>query len=307
MARSAGVGYRPGPDFGDGAMKSVLCVVAFMLAVSAGPVVAGPASGMVKSKTGAITPKHAVAYVVRDGRNARNTRVELLLTDVAVDAERLRGELDPHVIAINLEELRDRNYLLLWVAADGTVTMNATYSKTMTQYLNDTAGGLTATFTTNSATRVEGRVWSEAPLKSMDGDTYSIDVRFTADVMPALTGTALPAGGGEPGKALTAFLGAVRKKQWPVIKAGLSAKALPMFDKDYNSPAENAESAADLFTAWLPMDKLRVGVGQLVTPTVAVLEVEGERFGSPWMSLVRMVNTAGVWQYDQSAQAGSLR
>lgn len=80
-----------------------------------------------------------------------------------------------------------------------------------------------------------------------------------------------------------------------------------MFDKDYNSPAENAESAVDLFAAWLPMDKLKVGVGQLVTPTVAVLEVEGERFGSPWMSLVRMVSTAGVWQFDQSAQAGSLR
>ena len=119
--------------------------------------------------------------------------------------------------------------------------------------------------------------------------------------------TALPAGGGEPGTALTAFLGAVVKKQWPAIKAGLSPKALPMFDKDYNSPAENAASAADLFTAWLPMDKLKVGAGQLVTPTVAVLEVEGERFGSPWMSLVRMVNTAGGWQFDQSAQAGPLR
>ena len=288
-------------------MKYVPSAVALLLAVTAAQAVAGPASGTVKSKTGAIAPKHAVAYVVRDGRNARNTRVELLLTDVAVDAERLRGELDPHLVAINLDELRGRNYLLLWVAPDGTVTMNATYSKTMTQYINDTAGGLKATFTTNSAAKVEGRVLADAPLKSMDGDTYSIDVTFSADVMPALTGTALPAGGGDPGKALTAFLGAVGKKQWPAIKAGLSPKALPMFDKDYNSPAENAESAADLFTAWLPMDKLKVGVGQLVTPTVAVLEVEGERFGSPWMSLVRMVNTAGVWQFDQSAQAGSLR
>ena len=288
-------------------MKCIPSVVALLLVVTAAPVLAGPASGSVKSKTGAITPKQAIAYVVRDGRNARNSRIELLLTDVGVDAGRLRGELDPHMVAINFEELRGHDYLLLWVAPDGTVTMNATYSKTMTQYINDTAGGLKATFTTNTAAKVEGRVTSEAPLKSMDGDTYSIDVRFVADVIPAATGTPLPAGGGDAGKALTAFLGAVRKKQWPAIKAGLSPRALPMFDKDYNSPAENAASAADLFTAWLPMDKLKVGGGQIVEPAVAVLEVEGERFGSPWMSLVRMVQTAGVWQFDQSAQAGSLR
>ncbi len=288
-------------------MKRVPSVVALLVAVIAAPAVAGPASGTVKSKTGAIAPKHAIAYVVRDGRNARASRIELLLTDVAVDAGRLRGQLDPHVVAINFEELRDHNYLLLWVAPDGTVTMNATYSKTMTQYINDTAGGLKATFTANTAAKVEGRVTSEAPLKGMDGDSYSIDVRFTADVIPGLSGTPLTAGGGDAGKALTAFLGAVRKKQWPGIKAGLSPRALPMFDKDYNSPAENADSAADLFAAWLPMDKLKVGVGQLVEPAVAVLEVEGERFGSPWMSLVRMVQTAGVWQFDQSAPAGSLR
>jgi hypothetical protein len=186
-------------------MRCVSSVVALLVAVLAAPAVAGPASGTVKSKTGAIAPKHAIAYVVRDGRNARNSRIELLLTDVAVDAGRLRGELDPHLVAINFEELRDHNYLLLWVAPDGTVTMNATYSKTMTQYINDTAGGLRATFTTNTAAKVEGRVTSDAPLKSMDGDTYSIDVRFAADVIPAAGGAPLPAGGGAAGKALSAF------------------------------------------------------------------------------------------------------
>ena len=164
-------------------MKYVPSAVALLLAVTAAQAVAGPASGTVKSKTGAIAPKHAVAYVVRDGRNARNTRVELLLTDVAVDAERLRGELDPHLVAINLDELRGRNYLLLWVAPDGTVTMNATYSKTMTQYINDTEGGLMATFTVNTAEKIEGRVHSPVPLKSMDGASYTIDVKFSADVL----------------------------------------------------------------------------------------------------------------------------
>ncbi len=260
-----------------------------------------------KSGTGTISPKHAIAYVVRDGRNARNTRVEVLLTDVPIDAAGLRGNLDPHATAINLEPLRDRNYLLLWVAPDGAVSMNATYSKTMTQYLNDASGGLKGEFTANTATTITGRVFSAAPLKTMDGPPYTIDVTFTAEVIPAVTGTALPAGGGEPGKALTAFMGALVKKNWPGLKAGLSPRQLPSFEKDYNTPAENAASAVDILSAWLPTEKFKVASGVLVNDTTAVLEMEGERFGSRQLSLVKMVKTGAVWQFDESVPAGMLR
>ena len=59
-----------------------------LLLTTAGLAAAGPASGAVKSQTGTISPKHAIAYVVRDGRNARNMRVEVLLTDVPIDSAR---------------------------------------------------------------------------------------------------------------------------------------------------------------------------------------------------------------------------
>ena len=207
----------------------------------------------------------------------------------------------------NLEPLRNRNYLLLWVAPDGAVTMNATYSKTMTQYMNDASGGLEGEFTANTAATVAGRVYAAAPLKTMDGPPYTIDVTFSADVVPALTGAPLPAGGGEPGKALTAFLGAVAKKNWPGIKAGLGPTALPMYDKDYNTPAENAALASDILNARMPMAKSKIAGGVLVSDTVAVLKMEGERFGSRVLSLVKMVKTGAVWQFDESASAGSLR
>ncbi len=285
----------------------VLAYVVPLVVVTATAAAAGPASGTVKSETGTISPTQAIAYVVRDGRNARNRRVELLLTDVPVDAARLAGDLDPHATAINFDELRDRNYLLLWIGADGAVTMNATYTKTMTQYMNDASGGLKAELTTNTPAKIEGRVFSAAPLKTMDGPTYTIDVKFSAEVMPALTGTPLPAGGGDPGKALTGFLAAVTKKNWPGIKAGLSPKALPGYDRDYNTPAENASSAVDIFNARLPMTKAKVAGGVMVSESVAVLELEGERFGSRALSLVKMVKTGAAWQFEESAPAGSLR
>ena len=171
-------------------MKCVLSVAALVLCLTCSSAMAGPASGSVRSKSGAILPKRAVAYVVRDDREAA-PRVEVLLTDADIDVSRLRGEPDPHRAAINLDALRTHDYLLLWVAADGTVTMNATYSKTMTQYINDTEGGLMATFTVNTAEKIEGRVHSPVPLRSMDGASYTIDVKFSADV---LTGPPSPGG-----------------------------------------------------------------------------------------------------------------
>lgn len=287
-------------------MKPFVLAVSLVLA-AATLVSAGPASGTVVSKTGTISPKYAIAYVVRDARNPRGTRVELLLTDVAIDGDRLKDDLDRHVAAINFDEIRDRNYLLLWVNGATSVTMNATYSKTMTQYINDTAGGLKADLTTNTPARIEGRIYSTQPFKTFDGDTYTIDVKFSADVVAAPTGTPLPAGGGEAGQALTTFLRAITAKNWPAIKAGLSPKALPMYDRDYNTPAENADSAADIFNARLPMTNVKVAGGQLLSPTVAVLEVEGERFGSRNLSVVRMVKTGATWQFEESAPVGALR
>lgn len=291
-------------------MRRVMTVVLALTATTVvpdGTAVAGPASGTVKSATGTITLKHAVAYVVRDGRNARQTRVEVLLTDVPVDGTAFAADLDPHVMAINAEPLRDRNYLLLWISPDGSVSMNATYSETMRQYLNDSAGGLKSALTTNTPAKVEGRVFSASPLKTMDGPTYTVDVTFSADVLRGPTGTPLPAAGGEPGKAFMAFVGVVGKKNWNGIKAAMSPRMLPMYDKSYNTPAENAEGAADILNARLPMTKIKVTGGSLIGETTAVLEVEGERFGSPSMSLVRMVKAGAVWQFDDSAPLGNVR
>ena len=286
---------------------SRVVLASLVLAASVSSAFAGPASGTVKTSTGAITVKQAIAYTVRDSRNPRAWRTEVLLTDVPVDAASLRGDLDPHVRAINFEALKDRNYLLLWINAEGAVTMNATYSKTMTQYINDGSGGLKGEFSTNTAARIDGRVFAPSPLKAMGNETYTIDVKFSAEVIPALTGTALPAGGGDPGKAFTALMGAIAKKNWNGIKGGLSPATLPSFDKDYNTPAENLSSAIDILKAWLPLDKAKVTGGVQVSDTDAVLEMEGERFGSRQLTLVRMTKTGAAWQFRESVTAGMLR
>jgi hypothetical protein len=215
--------------------------------------------------------------------------------------------LIPYLTAINLDQLRDRNYILLWVKADGTVGMNATYSNTMSQFLDDSRGGLTATWTTRSASKLAGRLVSKGALKTMDGSTYAVDLTFDVDVPAAPAGARLPPGGGEPGQGLRALLAAAEKKDWPGIRAGSSPEALKTFDRSYNTPAENAESASELLKAWMSTDKLEITGGVLEGETAAVLDVEGELFpGQRALTRVRMVKAGVRWQFDRAARAGML-
>lgn len=288
--------------------RLTMLVASAILLVSAHAHAANSASGSVDvQKVGTILPQFSAGYLVRDQRNARTTQTEMLLSEVMIDSAQMEGVLDPHMVAINLDALRNRNYILLFVHADGWVGINATFSKGMTQFLNDTAGGLKAEFTARTTTRIEGHVFSPAPLKAMDGTTYTVDLRFGVDIAAPPVGTALPAGGGDPGKALAAFLAASQKKNWTTIKAGSTPEALKTFDKSYNSPAENAESAADLLKMWIPLQKMTITGGQL-RGRVAVLNVEGELFPNQLgLSLVQMVKTGAVWQFDRAARAGLVR
>jgi hypothetical protein len=232
--------------------------------------------------------------------------VELLLTDVQVDTSALTAELDPHMAAINLDAINDRNYILLWVSPDGSVSMNATFSKTMTQYMDDTSSGLKATLTTNTPTHVEGRLYSPSPLKTMDGTAYSVDVKFAADIPAVAAGTPLPAGGGAPGKAFAALVLAATNKNWPGIKAACGPTALKMFDNDYDTPAEKAKSADDMLNAWIARKKMKITGGQLQGDT-AILDVEGEMFeGQNSLSLVQMVKSGPAWQFEQAKRVGMV-
>src|SRR5207237_5860088 len=125
-------------------MTSRVSVLAFASAMSLSlPVsAADTASGAVTvQKLGAISPKYAAGYLVRDQRNARTTQTEILLSEVPINASEIQTALDPHLVAINVDALRDRNYILLFLRTDGHVGMNVTFSKTMTQFLNDPDGG----------------------------------------------------------------------------------------------------------------------------------------------------------------------
>lgn len=286
-----------------------VCVASLVTAAS--PALAGDAKGRFVVKggkaSGTIAPTQATAFVARDPRDARNKVAEVVLSEAAIDVDAAVATLQPHTHVINQDVIAGRNYVLLWVASDGHVSMNATFGQTMTQFVDAVGDSLKATLTVNTPERVAGRIFTVAPVKTMGGDTYIVDLTFDTTVTRLPAGTPLGAGGGAPGKALAAFLSAVKKQQRPAIKAGLAPSAVATFDESYNSPEENASSASDLLQAWLPKSGLKIVGGELRGDT-ADLDVEGEMFpGTNALYLARLRQIEGKWLFDGAGMVGTLK
>jgi hypothetical protein len=288
-----------------------VAVTVAVVALLAGPAGADSAKGTFVvsggTSSGTIAPKAAAAFIVRDRRDMRTPVAEVVLSEVAIDAAAAAQALQPHTHAINQDALKQRDYILLWVAPDGHVSMNATFGGTMTQFVDATGDGLHATLTVNTSGRVAGRVFSPRPVKTMGGETYTVDVSFDTAVVRVPKGSALPPGGGAPGAALTAFLAAVKRAEWTAITPMLSPAALEMFDKSYNSPAENAANLSDILQAWLPREKLSIAGGEQ-RGDVADIEVTGDMFpGTPALYLARMRRHGDGWRFEAASLVGMSR
>jgi len=267
-----------------------------LLAAIAAPAVAGEASGEFKAGSRApIRPKFAAAYETRDQRDPRKHIVEVVLSEAPVDAAAAAADLDPHMNVINQPALMDHNYILLWVRPDGDVSMNATYGERMVQFVDMTGsmGSLEAKMTASGPDRVAGRVWSPKPVKTQD-ESWTVDVKFSTDVVRAPAGTRLPADGGEPGKAFKALL------------AARSAKKLDAIQKNVVKPFDSLDDALSSLDIWLPKKGTKVTGGELRGDS-AVLEVEGEMFpGMKGLFLVQMRKSGSRWLFDRAVRGGLI-
>src|SRR5574341_570816 len=128
-----------------------VAVCAAVILASADPASARDASGKFSVQGGgAIAPKYAAAFETRDPRNPRVKIVEVVLSELPIDAREAAAALSPHMQVINQEALSRHDYILLWVRPGGDVSMNATFGATMAQYLDTVGQGLTARLSENT-------------------------------------------------------------------------------------------------------------------------------------------------------------
>lgn len=268
---------------------------------------AGEASGeFTVSRKPPIRPKYAAAYETRDQRDARKMAVEVVLSEEPIDVVAAAAELDPHTNVINQSALWDHNYVLLWVRPDNDVSMNATYSDTMTQYVEMTGSFVKAEMTANTPAKVAGHLFSTKALKTMDGDVYTIDLKFSAEVTHPPAGTKLAAGGGEPGKAFNALQAAIAKKSLEEISRNVTAKHRESFNDPDRNAKENLADALQTLGFWLPKKPGKITGGEMRADS-AILTVEGELFADQYaLFLVRMVKEGQRWVFDRATKAGLI-
>jgi hypothetical protein len=242
-------------------------------------------------------------------RDPRRFTTEVVLSEGPVDVA--VAALSPHQRVINQRGIR--NYVMLWVRPDGEVSMNATFAATMTQYLDVTGSGgpfgghLTAELRATGGERTSGRVYAPQPVKTMNGETYEVDLRFSSVVTRPIPGVDLGPGAAEPGRAFVALYAALGRKDWPALRPQLSSETLATLEQSYRSAEENRDYAFDLLEHWLPNNKMKVTAGELRGDT-AILDVEGESdAGLRALYLVRMIEEAGGWRFDRATMAGLLR
>jgi hypothetical protein len=163
-----------------------------------------------------------------------------------------------------------------------------------------------AEMTVNTPDRVAGRVFSPKPLKTMNGDVYSINLTFSTAVTHPPAGTPLPAGGGEPGKVFNALLAAMTKKNWDGIKSNVSAKTLKSFEDADRSPQENLDDALQTLGMFLPKKPGKITGGEL-RGDIARLDLEAELFeGQDGLFLIQMVKDGQRWLFNRASRAGMI-
>jgi hypothetical protein len=218
-------------------------------------------------------------------------KIGVLLAKQALDAQRGQGEMAP-LDAIGQDLGFGEAYLKLGIEEeDGKLRIG---------HLFASPGGFNTAGNGDEQIRIAGgRItgsWKLAPQSFFD-DTYEADFRFDLPLVELKDpGQPLAAGGGEPGKAYSAYIAAVAKGDVEGIKKALAESASWRFSwlEDDNAKARALEDEA--------LHKpVRVTIkGGWVDGDRAMLQVEGPgRFGGSYAGRVMLQREGGAWKVAQ--------
>jgi hypothetical protein len=233
------------------------------------------AKGRVHIKNADFTIADAVAYKTDAG-------VEVALLSVPFDRQRASqdGKIDDMDVfrnrgaSVTLKIGRDGSFNCLdWKFQGGGSTCNGDLAMALKLTAN-TADRIAGTFTLNA-----------------NGD--SADVTFDLKVESTATraGTALPSGGGEPGKAALAHFAAIEKGDFAALKA-----AAPPDIRQQTEASEKSGQAKEMFSMMREMMPRRVRIlGGTVDGDRATLDFEGVLDNQPAKGEVTMVRVGGAW------------
>lgn len=255
---------------------------------------ANSASGSFRYDKVTLRVKHACAILVPEDGDPAKRRTLLYLSDKPLDCAAADAALDPEEVLDGQVRSAKAGSVRIPILPGGEAG-TLYFSNTEPSESFNSGGIGKLTLKTNSEARLEGSYATDKPEDFFD-KTYEFKLTFAADVTKGpVTGTPLPAGGGEAGKAYLAYAAAVAKRDYAKIKALVSAeRAAKIFEnegtdwfKDTFEWFRNSQPASAKVVAGLAN-------GDRVT-----LTVEGKSYDDKDAKIkgrVRMVKDAKGWK-----------
>jgi hypothetical protein len=276
-------------------MSRVISMTAATLALAAAAHAAGGATGTFSNQGVAVKIVDAYAYP-RKASMGDDEVLALRLSTKPIDRAPLDAALDPE--ALLEAQLEGVPGITLEFGKDGA-WQGASYYLASGNGCGWCSDGRAAAA---SQVRVEGGAlrgtMAVAPASYMDGKGPTINLKLDVRLPPAPATTALPAGGGDPGKALLGCVGAVQKKDPAAFKQHCAEEDV--------AKLANAEQGGSLDGFWeygfygknaLKLKTAAVSGGR-ATADQAELLVEGKGDDGKYKGKVYLRKVGGAWRFD---------
>jgi hypothetical protein len=257
--------------------KAMVGAVVLGAMTAAAPEVHAQAKGTVALERASFTVADAVAYKTDSG-------IEVALLSAKFD--RLGASKDKRIDSFDILRMMNVTAATLRIGADGSFNC--------IDFKADGGGGSSCnsdftpalTLTARTADRVAGRF-------RLDAGGQKADVTFDLKVesVAARAGTALPADGGDPGRAVMAHFAAIEKNDFKALIA-----TAPPERRQMMQAAEKSGEAKELFEMMRAMSPRKVKItGGTVDGDSAMVDYDGVEGGKPVKGTADVVRIGGQW------------
>jgi hypothetical protein len=279
--------------------------VASMLVATASVATEGPTGAFEHSVRGKIELRFAAAFPVRASWDRDQHGIQVLLTMEAIDAQAAAESDDPYLHAANQQQALGDDHVLINVWDDGMVAVSGVYEEDNAQFIANTRFGLRSEIEPVTGDRIVGRVWTDEPMETSDGETYSLDLSFDVAIARPPAAVALPQGGGAPGEALMALVEVVLAGSWEDLKPLLTAEQIEAAENGWaETDEERIGEAVGSLQQWLVLHGQRARSVSILEASLredglASLDVAVEHADATMICQARMREVEERWVFER--------
>lgn len=252
-------------------------VMVVAMVAAAVPGLRADAKGTVALKYAKFTVVDAVAYKTNDG-------IEVALLSAPFD--RKAAAKDQKIDSFDVMRMFGVTAATLRIAADGS--FSCIDAKSTEGGGSSCSSDLTPALklTARTADRVAGTF-----KLNVNGEKADVTFDLKVESTVARTGTALPADGGEPGKAVLAHYAAIEKNDFKALMATATPEQAKMM-----AESEKAGEAKEMFKMMRDMSPRKVRItGGTIDGDSALVDFEGVEGGKPVKGTADVNRIAGKW------------